>query len=376
MRAQALSCCAILCGLITACTSDEPVESAIVHPTLVEVAPEDFLGSLPCSNEPGAVRRYVATLTDVTDVDDAGTPRNFVLPSSGPLPCTQAVGFSFVVPGRQYEASIEAFDRSDIVPLGTGLPEMVESDGTTPVPPRWTASCDMPVTAIFTRTQRARGCTVLVDQAPSGETGIAVSLEAALGDLECGGGPGQIATYTAELRYVDPALSGAVKTAPCADEIVFTDVEPNQPVIVLVTAFESGALEPGWGTGCAASSASLVTVDAACSPLTTEGGVDIDLPSVLAELGQSCGDISEVTATVPEPAPEILQIFPPGCEQQLEIDEIDVTDLDADRKLLVDLVVLGADGACAARASCPARVIPGQTVTASCASVPCEPSGG
>jgi hypothetical protein len=377
MRASARPVCAILGCLAAACSSEADIEPSIQHPTLIEVAPEDFLGALPCSGDPGAVRSYVATLTDVTPLDDAGTERNFALPSSSPQACTRGVGFSFVTSGRKYEAAIDAYDRDDVQPLGPGLRDMVEIGTGQRVAPRWSSACTTPVTAVFARTRRARGCSPLADLAPSGDTAVRLNLESALEGLECGGEAGQIAGYTVRLEYENPELSGSTRQAPCGEEIVFAGLEPNEPVSLFVSASEQDALEPSWGTGCIATTVEHVAVAARCEPLTSEGAIEVDIPAVLADLGRSCAELSEVRVNVLTPAEQTLEVAPPACEHPLEITEIDVGELGPDRQVVVVVEVFGADGQCAARTSCPARVVPGQRVAATCQpATSCELYGG
>jgi hypothetical protein len=368
MRARPLPFC-VIAGVICAagCSSDEVTDSSVERPTLVEVSPAAFLGGLPCSEAPGAVRRYVATLTDVTPTDDAGTLRDFVLPSSGPLPCTQPVGFSFVVPGRKYVASIDAYDRSDIQPLAPGSRDVVDFSGKTRVVPRWTAACETPVTAVASRIQPARGCSALADSAPSGTTAVRVGLEQWLGDLECGELPGQIARYTAELAYVGASLPRTSKTARCGETLSFGDLEPGRPISISILAFEGEALEPSWGTACEATTAPLVTLDASCAPLTTLGAVEIDLPRLLAELEQTCSVGLRVRATLPLPVERVIEVFPPACESPLQIAEIDTAELGTGRDVVVRVEVFAAGGRCAGAADCAARVLPGRSAATTCA---------
>jgi hypothetical protein len=135
---------------LAACVDSGGGDTGIVYPTLIAVAPEDFLGrNVRCTNAPGGLRRYVATLYDVT-VEGEG----FALPSSGPVDCLLEVKFGFasnklgpVVPGHRYVARVDGYDRTDIRPLGppdvanSGSPVMVDATTGEYVPPRWTSTC-------------------------------------------------------------------------------------------------------------------------------------------------------------------------------------------------------------------------------------------
>jgi hypothetical protein len=69
------------------------------------VDPRSFLGLVPCGNQPGAMRSYVATVTDQTD-----SARPFTLPSSPPTPCSQSVYFQFVTVGDVYTAEVDGYE--------------------------------------------------------------------------------------------------------------------------------------------------------------------------------------------------------------------------------------------------------------------------
>lgn len=69
--------------------------------TTVTVRPEDFLGPVPCSNNPSAMRSYVVTLKNVTQ---AFTPA-----SSAPVSCAESVDFREVSPCQRYIAEIDGY---------------------------------------------------------------------------------------------------------------------------------------------------------------------------------------------------------------------------------------------------------------------------
>ena len=69
--------------------------------TTVTVRPEDFLGPVPCSNNPGAMRSYVVTLKNVT--------QSFTLASSAPASCAESVDFQQVSPCQRYIAEIDGY---------------------------------------------------------------------------------------------------------------------------------------------------------------------------------------------------------------------------------------------------------------------------
>src|SRR5687768_16785639 len=94
---------ALLALAAAGCSDDPELVIVITHPTLIEVNPADFLGAVPCLQADGAMRRYVATIFDVTPPEEGaagaggaeGPAENFQLPSSGPTPCTAPIATAF-----------------------------------------------------------------------------------------------------------------------------------------------------------------------------------------------------------------------------------------------------------------------------------------
>jgi hypothetical protein len=194
------------------CSDDEVPVVRIAHPTLVDVRPEEFLGSVPCLDAPGAMRRYVATVYDLgPELEDgdmesecggaggaggagADDDKGFALPSSTirrgaeeatPIPCTQRVGFSRIVVGHRYWAEIDGYDRDDLVALAPGARVLYDPLTSERVPPRWTTSCARcdPVTGLGSIVRTVDSCEPLVDAMPMTESSVVVSVDGALDEL-------------------------------------------------------------------------------------------------------------------------------------------------------------------------------------------------
>jgi hypothetical protein len=141
-----LASCAALLAFSAGCGSSTTVVTVEPHPTIIEVNPREFAGSLKCGTGAGELQRYVATLKDITRTGDpdAGVPLNFELPSSAPARCEQGVAFGLVVAGHFYVAQIDGYDRSDLVQLAPGAPILTDPATQQPVAPRWTTTCGTP----------------------------------------------------------------------------------------------------------------------------------------------------------------------------------------------------------------------------------------
>jgi hypothetical protein len=269
--------CFVFAVLLGGC-GDVGGSSGPTTPTLVAVAPQDFAGEVPCTNAAGAMRRYVATMFDLGTTDEPNAP--ITLPSgvvnSGngyvPMSCLQATAFSFVIPGHLYDADIDAYDRDDLVAVGPGSRHLMDPAGNY-VPPRWTTSCgrgtsgspaDGPVIAASYLTRFVRGCGPLQTDQPATDTAVTVSLKDALGDLACGDAVDQVNHFEVSLtNSAEPA-----STAACGEEVVFSDLTPDQNYFFDVAAFETDATEPRWQTSCFRSTLAGATLPAACDPLT------------------------------------------------------------------------------------------------------------
>lgn len=136
--------CAALLAFSAGCGTSSDIVTVQPHPTILEVNPREFMASLKCGTDEGALQRYVATLTDVTRVGEPEESLNFDLPSSAPARCEQGVAFGLVVPGHFYTARVDGYDRSDLEPLAPGVPILVDPSTREPVAPRWTTTCGTP----------------------------------------------------------------------------------------------------------------------------------------------------------------------------------------------------------------------------------------
>ncbi|HTM44163.1 MAG TPA: hypothetical protein VL137_04365 [Polyangiaceae bacterium] len=251
----------LLCALgPSACDSGGAGAGQPPPPTLIVVSPDQFAKNVACLPDPGAMRSYVATLFDVTpDYDSAAEP---ALPSSPPTDCAVDVGFGFVQPGRKYRAEIDAYDRSDLRALTPGNRLMQESGSAPPVlvPPRWRASCgnvmmhdtstsadaasdagvdlsflNGPAEAFLNASVVVKGCTPFVEiQARPTRTSIRVDLSDALGQLECGSGPGQLFDYS----VTQLGTTTFTQHALCNNSVLFTTVKENVLYNFSVDAFE------------------------------------------------------------------------------------------------------------------------------------------
>ncbi len=171
----------------------------VVRSTLVAVDPADFLGRLTCSDQPGTLRRYVATFSDVTGAAGAsstlGTQSSALsvagssgasgtagvnaagatmsaggasgigipLPSSEPVGCSRIVVTSDITLGNLYTVQIDGYEQTTLTPVQPGSRQMSDATGQA-VLPRWTTHCDeRPVEAVNRATQFIRFCAPLVD---------------------------------------------------------------------------------------------------------------------------------------------------------------------------------------------------------------------
>jgi hypothetical protein len=252
----------------------------LVIPTSVAVSPHAFLGSVPCSNQEGALRSYVATLTDVTPLDPdvgaaAGTV-NFTLPSSPPTPCSENIVFRYVIPGHQYKAVIDGYERyaSELTPASYAsdlTPDKTHSSGSrtmmlkaddTVVPARLTASCD-PVTARLDTEVTFTTCSPPTDTG-SVITGVRVEPRATLGLLACEG-DGRITSF--KVTPDDLALASFTGLG-CADGVArYTEgIEPGKNYTFTVSALKLDGDE--LSACCSAKAQGGLVVDAICDPLT------------------------------------------------------------------------------------------------------------
>ncbi len=243
------------------------------NPTLVAVEPDAFLGDVPCLSSPGAMRRYVATLEDVTgDLggEDADID-SFVLPSSPPVSCVVPVAFGFVVPDHRYVADVQGYDRTDLVPLAPGSPVMLTTDSGEVVEPRWTTSCgrqnqgtDTAVIAYDRVTIFVRACEPLTDHLEGGSTtGVTVALADALGDLDCGAEPGSVDRFEVTLDGADEAP----REASCEEAVTFEGLTAEATYTFTVAAFEADGTAAAWETTCFRTTEPGAIVPAHCDPL-------------------------------------------------------------------------------------------------------------
>jgi len=358
----------LLLGALFGCEDETVPVEGVYHPTLIQVSPEKFLGTVPCRpGATGAMQTYVATIFDV-GLDYAPT-EPFALPSSGPVSCKNPVAFSRVLEPHRYQARVDAYDRSDLVPLGSddprvteGVPILVDPATGARVSPRWTTTCgaSQPTTARLATVRTISDCEPLVDSGTPGPTTVEVTIASALGDLQCGSEPGQIE------RFETGIIGSTLRSALCGETVTFEDVPAVGAVPFTLLAYEPGAEEPRWGSTCDARPAAGITVQATCSPLDDQGALDVSPEDALAALGLDCSALGELRVELlrdGEPASAPLYVEQGGCGLPVRLTGVTSGVTEARATLLDGGVVLGS-------ARCSGLVIPGNAVTSTCAAEP------
>lgn len=313
------------------CSSSSSSSTAVTHPTMVQVAPEEFLGDVPCATHGTGLRRYVATLYDASEDGSGGaagattqsTEDQFRLPSSLPTPCLTAVGFGFVVPGRSYRATVEGYDTEDIAPLAEGSRLMVSTSDGQPLHlspragARWRATCEA-TTAVAQTIVRVTCSQPFSAASATAKASLRVDLGRLLGDLNCGGDRGEVDHFdvSLDLDGGEPQLRRVACDAKA--EAIFDNLPAHAQARIYVTAFEADGALPIAGSDCRTFTLPEATVDARCFALNPLGTLRVDLRSALDLLGLACdARLGEVQVKIP--GVERPQRFsPPECLQPFE----------------------------------------------------------
>jgi hypothetical protein len=395
MRMHVLSRCpwwsllAFGLGAVAACTSSSGSSAATVYPTTVSVRPSSFAGDVPCSPAPGGWKAYVATLTDVTD-----PTRPFQLPSSPPVACNMPVYFYFVMPGHSYSASIEGYDRSDIVAYGapnSGSPHMVDPKTGQDVEPRWRASCPSdllssqdagpsddagadPDAALDAGDDAASGpsipgaafctqnldvqpgmCSTLLEVLPPVASSISIDLKALRQGLDCGASTGAIDHY----RVIPIASAHQPVDSACDQNVTFTPVTAGLTYHFRVEAYEKDAASARWATSCSAVAQHSLGVTAVCDTLGTDGALTVEIGPLLQAAGHVCApdDIVSYRAVI---AGSTTGSQPSSCAQDATWSPLSAG--------AYQIVVEGLDASeqVSFAAFCEASVTPAAAATATC----------
>ncbi len=333
------------------CSDDPELLIEVEHPTLIEVDPSAFLGTVPCLSGEGSMSRYVATLVDTTNQAEP-----FVLPSSPPIPCNSAVGFSLVVPGHTYAAEVDGYDRDDLEPLAPGVRDLVDPNTRELVKPRWTTVCGSrpadQVIAVIDVERVVSGCALLTDSMPPSDVGGArIDTRDILGGLSCGDDEGAVAR-------VEARVAGDTSSVACGESIELSGLSAESPTRIELAAFEEGASTPRWGAACTATPVAGVTAPADCSALSDRGAVEIDLPALLEAASLSCEEVRALRIVSPDET--VRSVSPPGCSRVFRVGDLPPGDV----TILVETIL--ADGSEGGTSVCSAVVAPGLVASSDC----------
>jgi hypothetical protein len=373
-----------LAALMAGCEEQELTSTGIVHPTLIEVSPSDFLAEVPCELGPGSMQLYVATLHDhgpdlsgetpsderpdagqggegggggTSSDPELGFPRR-----SNPVSCGTAVGFAQVTAGHRYSVDIQGFDRAGLVVHEPGVeatfdapPPPVRDIATgEPVAARWTTSCAKG-TARSSLVRRLRDCAPIVDAQPNTLTAVELRPDLALGSTTCGAGAGDV-------DHFEVTSASGSHTLTCGEGLRIEDVVAGRTLVLGVLAFASGDADATLGATCTAIPTAGVTVTAHCGPFTDKGALDVDPAAAAAALGLSCDTLRELTVTAPGAAP--IRVRPSACGSLVPLVGL------PRGTQSVEIVAIPADGAAEVPGTCTATVIPSQRALATCAMRP------
>jgi hypothetical protein len=340
------------------CGTDEEFNGTVPVPTEVAVDPTDFLGTVRCSVNEGAMRSFVVTLTAWDDLDDISP---FPVGSSMPTPCSLLAGFrSGVVVGSRYSAQIDGYELApeQLMPFGgasSGSRSMLDAETSEPVAPRWSSRCGdgvaSAVVALENRRVRVRPCTPALDMGSSA-TALKIAPEQLLGDGACARGQ--------SFDLVDESGTLAPITGlRCDAEPIVVDVDAATHLTLYVTAHTP--FEPDRGAECQVLTAAGETVTPTCNPFTSDGGVRVRLDGLMtadADPQPACPAGAFFDVLFEGVA---LNAVPLPCTSQALIQPL------AAGVTILDVVVFDAQGTTVgAGAICGAEVLPGKTVDALC----------
>lgn len=241
--------------------------------TSVAVDPAEFLGTRQCSTNPGALQSYVAELVDRDTQASIAT--------SPPVSCTLPVAFEQVLEDHKYFANIKVFDLPPESVVATTIPTQ-------------TTTCGVDEGfAIVNADERTfiHGCVELTGPGTS-VTSIDIDTASLVAKLGCSSTPSPDTGAIESLRVsaiIPPTGEPPVGNLP--DVVISCGQGPvsygsglaaGASYRFLVKAFAPGApTEAGWVATCSATTVDGVRVDAACSPLSSYGTIEIDIPTVL-----------------------------------------------------------------------------------------------
>lgn len=352
LRSLRPACFVLGVGLIAyaGCSSSGGAAVAVTHPTMIEVAPAQFLGAVPCTVDEPGLKKYVATLYDTNETAEGGAPSDFQdkldelagettatalerlrgdapsgqfeLPSSAPAPCSASVGFGSVVPGRLYEVLIDGYETEDIVPRALGSHLMVSGsrpDGPL-VRPSFQAYCGRAI-AVDSTVVVADHCDTFTPSLDAPAPSLRVPVGALLGSFACGTEAGQVEQLRVTLQVTDgESYEQLVDCSPTA-EAVFEELPAAKRASVYVAGLEAGSDEPPLaGATCDALLVQGERVTARCNRLSSVGTLSVDVVAALAQLGLICSDTSVSTVQLQvlgSDAPPVT-LSPPECLQSFE----------------------------------------------------------
>jgi hypothetical protein len=373
---------------IGGCGSSPATTTVAPHPSVVEVSPAEFRGAPICANAAGALRTYVATLTDVgfdgSSGGNSGTGGNngtggvinvtppIDLPSSLPISCAQSVAFGWVVAGHRYSATVQGYDRDDLValrvpdpkngnaPITSGLPILLDPATQEPVAPRWTTHCGTktPVLAEFEITRRVTDCEEWSGGSAPGPSQVRVGIASALGEIRCGTASDQIEHFVVRLDGRE------VGSGACDEVITLTDLPANEFTRFDVLAFPAEGSSPSLGGTCSVTPVAGLGLDAKCLPFASAGGIDLGLPDVLSRASARCDNTLDRVSLVLDGAGPAIVVKSDGCAGHRQFAGL------APGEHTIDASVRVKDAPADVAVRCTASVEPGLIAAASCALTP------
>lgn len=346
---------------LVGCDDDTLAAQGYVTPTTISVDPTAFLGNVPCSTQPGAMRAFVATITDRTT--------GFTLASSPPTACNAPAGFHFVTHGHEYTAEVDGYEQAaeELFPVGgrhTGSRTIRDADGDA-IEPRWTTACgegaDGAATARFNTVVTVRGCEPLQDHAPSDVTAISVDVSSTIGDLGCTSEGGSVDV----VEVSGPELPTVLVACDGPPVVYSSGIEPGRFYELAVLAHPPEGEDGGpWGASCHAIAEAGLEVAARCDALDDDGGIEVAIDSLLSEQGATCAeDVSSFAVTF-EADDLVVESGRVACTDSVRLGPLPAGDYGG------NLEATDADGEVVFSAACAASVEPGRVATALCSIIP------